>query len=114
VSCSCPLDAAAHVWAADQEASAGALQLQGQHGRSDTRCSYPEVFRQIYVQRGLPGLYAGIIPEYAKVIPGVAIAFCSYEVSHGAIVACRCAALWHTQHQPRGYEGNMAVPAASC
>lgn len=80
------------------------LQLQGQHGRSDTRCSYPEVFRQIYAQRGLPGLYAGIIPEYAKVIPGVAIAFCSYEVSHGAIVACRCAALWHTQHQPRRYE----------
>jgi solute carrier family 25 (mitochondrial phosphate transporter), member 23/24/25/41 len=55
-------------------------QLQGQHGKCDKRCSYPEVFRQIYAQRGLPGLYAGIIPEYAKVVPGVAIAFCSYEV----------------------------------
>lgn len=38
------------------------------------------MFRQIYAQRGVAGLYAGIIPEYAKVVPGVAIAFCSYEV----------------------------------
>ena len=114
LSCSCPLDAAAYVPAADLNGSAAVLQLQGQHGRSDTRCSYTEVFRQIYVQRGLPGLYAGIIPEYSKVIPGVAIAFCSYEVCHGAIVAHRCAALWHTQHQPRGYEGTLAVPPASC
>lgn len=56
------------------------MQLQGQHGKCDKRFSYPEVFRQIYAQRGVAGLYAGIIPEYAKVVPGVAIAFCSYEV----------------------------------
>lgn len=56
------------------------MQLQGQHGKCEKRCSYPEVFRQIYAQRGVAGLYAGIIPEYAKVVPGVAIAFCSYEV----------------------------------
>ena len=26
------------------------------------------------------GLYAGILPEYYKVVPGVAIAFCTYEL----------------------------------
>ena len=93
VSCSSLSDAAAHVESSRPERRrwCGSLQLQGQHGRSDTRCSYPEVFRQIYAQRGLPGLYAGIIPEYAKVVPGVAIAFCSYEVCHGAMVASKFA-----------------------
>lgn len=56
-------------------------QLQGQHGKTAKYTSYPDVFRQIYARRGVAGLYSGIIPEYAKVIPGVAIAFCSYEVS---------------------------------
>lgn len=55
-------------------------QLQGQHGKTAKYTSYPDVFRQIYARRGIAGLYSGIIPEYAKVIPGVAIAFCSYEV----------------------------------
>ena len=57
------------------------LQLQGQHGKCGQYTSYPDVFRQIYRRRGITGFYSGIIPEYAKVIPGVAIAFCSYEVS---------------------------------
>ena len=70
------------------------LQLQGQHGKVDKRCSYPEVFRQIYAQRGLPGLYAGIIPEYAK----VAIAFCSYEV-------CLSATYGMQMRQSHGREG---------
>ena len=32
------------------------------------------------VQEGLRGLYIGILPEYYKVVPGVAIAFCTYEL----------------------------------
>ena len=31
-------------------------------------------------REGLKGLYAGILPEYYKVVPGVAIAFCTYEL----------------------------------
>lgn len=56
------------------------MQLQGQHGKMAKYTSYPDVFKQIYARRGMAGLYSGIIPEYAKVIPGVAVAFCSYEV----------------------------------
>lgn len=56
------------------------MQLQGQHGKTAKYTSYPDVFRQIYARRGMAGLYSGIIPEYAKVIPGVAVAFCSYEL----------------------------------
>lgn len=44
------------------------------------------MFRQIYAKRGVAGLYAGIIPEYAKVVPGVAIAFCSYEVRQTVVL----------------------------
>ena len=34
----------------------------------------------IFRHEGLRGLYAGIVPEYIKVAPGVAITYCSYEV----------------------------------
>lgn len=56
------------------------MQLQGQHGKLAKYTSYPDVFRQIYARRGMAGFYSGIVPEYAKVIPGVAVAFCSYEI----------------------------------
>ena len=58
---------------------------------------------------GVRGLYAGILPEYYKVVPGVAIAFCTYEVRSrlGGVVAAawlRGAWLWErpasTQAQP--------------
>jgi solute carrier family 25 phosphate transporter 23/24/25/41 len=42
--------------------------------------SYSQIMRQITSQgRGLRGFYVGILPEYCKVVPGVAIAFCTYE-----------------------------------
>ncbi len=41
--------------------------------------SYTSVIRGVMRTRGLKGFYAGIIPEYCKVLPGVAIAFCTYE-----------------------------------
>ncbi|OVA17766.1 Mitochondrial carrier protein [Macleaya cordata] len=36
-------------------------------------------FRQILRTEGLSGLYRGILPEYYKVVPGVGIAFMTYE-----------------------------------
>lgn len=56
------------------------MQLQGQHGQRKLYANYGEVVRHISSTRGLPGFYSGILPEYYKVIPGVAIAFCTYEV----------------------------------
>jgi len=42
--------------------------------------SYSQIIRQITDQgRGIRGFYVGILPEYCKVVPGVAIAFCTYE-----------------------------------
>lgn len=55
------------------------MQLVGQHGCEAQRRRYGEVVRCVVRQQGLRGLYAGIVPEYLKVIPGVAIAFCTYE-----------------------------------
>lgn len=43
--------------------------------------TYAAVVRQVVAAGGLRGLYAGIIPEYMKVIPGVAIAFATYELA---------------------------------
>lgn len=56
------------------------LQLQGSHGSVEVYASYGAVFRSIWRQEGWRGFYAGILPEYYKVVPGVAIAFCSYEL----------------------------------
>lgn len=55
------------------------LQLQGSHVSREVYTSYGAVFRSVWRQEGWRGFYAGILPEYYKVIPGVAIAFCSYE-----------------------------------
>jgi solute carrier family 25 phosphate transporter 23/24/25/41 len=43
--------------------------------------TYAAVVRQVVAAGGLRGFYAGIIPEYMKVIPGVAIAFATYELA---------------------------------
>jgi solute carrier family 25 phosphate transporter 23/24/25/41 len=55
------------------------LQLQGQSRSSKVYGSYAGAFKDIIVTEGWRGLYSGILPEYYKVIPGVAIAFCAYE-----------------------------------
>lgn len=67
------------------------LQLRGQHGRGPIKGpngrgpTYLSTFGNIVRTEGLRGLYAGLFPEYYKVIPGVAIAFCTYEVMKKAL-----------------------------
>lgn len=56
------------------------MQLEGQAGHKKHYNSYWGAYRSILQREGFVGLYSGIIPEYCKVIPGVAIAFCSYEM----------------------------------
>ena len=41
---------------------------------------YLDVFRTVIQERGVRGLYCGIVPDYCKVVPGVAITFCMYEL----------------------------------
>ena len=55
------------------------MQLQGQAGAARVYNSYAGAFKSIAKNEGLRGLYSGILPEYYKVVPGVAIAFCVYE-----------------------------------
>lgn len=61
------------------------LQVQGQGGRAKQYHSYGACFRSIWAHDGLRGLYSGILPEYYKVIPGVAIAFATYELMKKAL-----------------------------
>jgi solute carrier family 25 phosphate transporter 23/24/25/41 len=51
------------------------------HGAGGARggASYAGVIRQIWSARGASGFYAGIAAEYCKVVPGVAIAYGTYE-----------------------------------
>lgn len=55
------------------------MQLQGQAGAARVYSSYAGAFKSIARTEGLRGLYSGILPEYYKVVPGVALAFCAYE-----------------------------------
>ena len=41
--------------------------------------TYAGVVRDVLSRAGPAGFYAGIMPEYYKVAPGVAIGFCTYE-----------------------------------
>ena len=43
------------------------------------------VMRSIWASEGLAGFYRGIIPEYAKVVPGVSITYASYELMKRSI-----------------------------
>ena len=56
------------------------MQLQGQGGCQVQYTSYGHAFRTVIQREGFVGLYHGILPEYYKVVPGVAIAFCTYEL----------------------------------
>ena len=56
------------------------MQLQGQGGRQVQYTSYSHAVKTVIQREGFTGLYHGILPEYYKVVPGVAIAFCTYEV----------------------------------
>lgn len=56
------------------------IQLQGNSRSSKVYGSYAGAFKDIIMNEGWKGLYSGILPEYYKVIPGVAIAFCAYEI----------------------------------
>lgn len=61
------------------------MQLEGRAGHHCYK-GYTDVFRQVVRQQGLRGLYAGIVPEYCKVVPGVAIAFSAYELMKRTLV----------------------------
>ncbi|KAL4428809.1 hypothetical protein ABPG77_005247 [Micractinium sp. CCAP 211/92] len=59
------------------------LQLRGQGGAGSGTGPHPtfvSTFRTVVQREGFRGLYAGILPEYYKVLPGVAIAFMTYEL----------------------------------
>ena len=47
--------------------------------------SYARVERGVMARAGPAGFYAGIVPEYVKVAPGVAIAFATYELVRDAL-----------------------------
>ena len=64
------------------------MQLGGGGGSSSSsssssskppRPTYAGVVRDVLRRAGPAGFYAGIMPEYYKVAPGVAIGFCTYE-----------------------------------
>ncbi|KAK1321794.1 hypothetical protein QJS10_CPA03g01754 [Acorus calamus] len=55
-------------------------QLEGAGGRARVYNSgILGTFRHIFQNEGIRGLYRGILPEYTKVVPGVGIAFMTYE-----------------------------------
>lgn len=54
------------------------LQVYGREHHAEP-VSYRQIIQQISHHRGFRGFYVGILPEYCKVVPGVAIAFCTYE-----------------------------------
>lgn len=55
-------------------------QLEGTGGRARVyKTGILGTFRHIIKAEGLRGLYRGILPEYYKVVPGMGIAFMTYE-----------------------------------
>lgn len=52
--------------------------MYGQGTRSGG-VSYLGVWAQVYREGGARAFYRGIVPEYCKVVPGMAIAFTTYE-----------------------------------
>mmetsp|Transcript_35485 Transcript_35485/g.78725 ORF Transcript_35485/g.78725 Transcript_35485/m.78725 type:complete len:365 (-) Transcript_35485:444-1538(-) len=55
------------------------MQVHGQ-GSHMEQLGYVQTWRSMYRAGGPPAFYVGILPEYCKVLPGVAIAFTVYEM----------------------------------
>jgi hypothetical protein len=56
------------------------MQLEGAGGRARVYTTgLFGTFKHIFKTEGMRGLYRGIIPEYYKVVPGVGIAFMTFE-----------------------------------
>lgn len=56
------------------------MQLEGAGGRDRVyKTGLLGAFKHIIRNEGLRGLYRGILPEYYKVVPSVAIVFVTYE-----------------------------------
>lgn len=56
------------------------MQLEGAAGQARVyKTGLFGTFKHIFHTEGLRGLYRGILPEYYKVVPGVGIAFMTYE-----------------------------------
>ena len=56
------------------------MQLEGAGGRARVyNTGLFGTFKQIFKSEGMKGLYRGILPEYFKVVPGVGIAFMTFE-----------------------------------
>lgn len=56
------------------------MQLEGAGGRARVyKTGLLGTFRHIIETEGFRGLYRGILPEYYKVVPSVAIVFMTYE-----------------------------------
>ncbi|KAI8556709.1 hypothetical protein RHMOL_Rhmol05G0275000 [Rhododendron molle] len=56
------------------------MQLEGAAGQARVyKTGLFGTFKHIFRTEGLRGLYRGILPEYYKVVPGVGIAFMTYE-----------------------------------
>lgn len=56
------------------------MQVEGAGGRARVyNTGLLGTFKLIFKTEGIIGLYRGILPEYYKVVPGVGIAFMTYE-----------------------------------
>lgn len=56
------------------------MQLEGVAGRARVyKSGVFGTFKHIVRSEGFRGLYRGILPEYYKVVPGIGIAFMTYE-----------------------------------
>lgn len=56
------------------------MQLEGAAGRARVyKSGIFGTFKHIVSSEGFRGLYRGILPEYYKVVPGIGIAFMTYE-----------------------------------
>lgn len=67
------------------------MQLEGAGGRARVYTTgLLGAFKFIMRNEGLRGFYRGILPEYYKTVPGVAICFMTYETLKNAFISCRC------------------------
>ena len=48
--------------------------------KGGARVGIAATFAQVWAKEGFVGFYRGIIPEYAKVVPGVSITYATYEL----------------------------------
>lgn len=84
------------------------LQAQEVPMDSAQRYGLRQLFKQIYVNEGIRGLYRGLVPNICKVVPAVSISYVVYEHTKKKLIESETT--WRTNNKRQSFSILIFIP----